>query len=65
VARSVQNDAEKAGQQVLTDFRSGLDVTVNPRYGVLKQQVVVPDTDGVVHILGAQSTASPSSTTGG
>jgi hypothetical protein len=65
VARSVQGDAEKAGQQEVADFRSDLDITVNPRYGVLKDQVVVPDTEGVVHILDAGTSASPSSTTGG
>jgi peptidyl-prolyl cis-trans isomerase SurA len=67
VARSVESDAEKAGQQIITDFRSGMEVTVNPRYGVLKDQVVVPDTGGAVHILGDTSSAaaSPSATTGG
>jgi peptidyl-prolyl cis-trans isomerase SurA len=66
VARSVQSDAEKAGQKIITDFRSGLHLTINPRYGVLKEQLVVPDTGGVVSIQGGTSSAaSPSSTSGG
>ena len=49
-----------AGQKLVTDFRSQLHVTVNPRYGVLKDQAIVPATGGVVDIL-PDASASASS----
>jgi len=61
-------DIDKKAQQLVQDFRSGLDITVNPRFGVLQENAVVPGGDGVVRILGDTSgsgAATPTATTGG
>jgi SurA N-terminal domain/PPIC-type PPIASE domain len=67
---AAQSEVDDAAQKLVQDFRGDLDVTINPRYGVLKENAVVSDDAGVVDILGgggasASSTASPSGTTGG
>lgn len=43
---------QKANPDV-AKVRSGLEITVNPRYGVLKNGQVVPESGGVVDILGS------------
>lgn len=49
---------EAATGELVTEFISGLDIDVNPRYGSLNQGQVVSDTDGgVVQILGDAGTA--------
>ena len=71
--KSLEQAAEptvvSAGQKLVADYKGALHVTVNPRYGVLKENAVVADDAGVVDILGggasASSTASPSDPTGG
>lgn len=37
--------------EIVTEFVSGLDIDVNPRYGSLDQGRIVPDSGGVVRIL--------------
>jgi peptidyl-prolyl cis-trans isomerase SurA len=53
-----------AGQKLVTDYRNSLGVTVNPRYGELKDQAIVAATGGVVDILDDSSAAAPT-TAGG
>jgi peptidyl-prolyl cis-trans isomerase SurA len=63
---AARSQVDEAATKAVTEFRDGLDVTINPRYGVLKENRVVEDDSGVVQILsGSGSTAAPSSTTGG
>jgi peptidyl-prolyl cis-trans isomerase SurA len=47
-----------AGQKLVDDYRDGLHVTVNPRYGVLKNQAIQPATGGVVDILSESAAAA-------
>lgn len=56
-----QADAEKAAVARVADVRDDLDITVNPRYGVLDDdgQLVRPD-GGVVQILGGADDADGS-----
>jgi peptidyl-prolyl cis-trans isomerase SurA len=59
--QAAQAQADSAAQQLVADVRDGLDVTVNPRYGVLDEGQVVPDDSGVVDLLddaGATGTAA-------
>lgn len=63
VAASVRKGADSAGQQVVDGFRDHIGVTVNPRFGVVKDQLVVEDTGGVVDIL--DKAAQPSSPSAG
>jgi peptidyl-prolyl cis-trans isomerase SurA len=44
--------AAAAGGKLVAAVREDLGVTVNPRYGVLEEGQLVPDTGGVVDILG-------------
>ncbi|MGY1601021.1 peptidylprolyl isomerase [Geodermatophilus sp. SYSU D00815] len=60
-AASAQIDDEV--QQLVQDFRGDLDVTVNPRYGVLRDNAVVRSDEGVVDILDGED--APAGTTGG
>jgi SurA N-terminal domain/PPIC-type PPIASE domain len=48
---SVRADADAAAQDLVADVRAGIDVTVNPRYGVLEEGAVVPSDGGVVDLL--------------
>jgi SurA N-terminal domain/PPIC-type PPIASE domain len=62
------SDVDAAAKKLVQDYRNGLHVTVNPRYGVLKDQAVVPADNGVVDILGGGSgsgSGAAASTTGG
>jgi hypothetical protein len=47
-----------AGQKLVDDYRAGLHITVNPRYGVLKDQAIQPATGGVVDILSESAAAA-------
>ena len=63
---TARSQVDDAATKAVNDFRDGLDVTVNPRYGVLKDNRVVADDSGAVQILSDQSSAAgPSGTTGG
>jgi peptidyl-prolyl cis-trans isomerase SurA len=42
---------DKAGGALVDDVRKGLRITVNPRYGVIKDGQLVPESGGVVDIL--------------
>jgi hypothetical protein len=44
-------DADAAAQELVADVRAGIDVTVNPRYGVIEDGAIVPSDDGVVDLL--------------
>jgi hypothetical protein len=54
---------DKAGAALVAKVRSGMRLTVNPRYGVLKGGSVTESTGGLVDILGSSSPTAPS--TGG
>jgi peptidyl-prolyl cis-trans isomerase SurA len=49
--QAAQAEADSAAQQLVTDVQDGLDITVNPRFGVLDEGQVVPDEGGVVDLL--------------
>jgi hypothetical protein len=51
--QAAQAEVDTAAQQLVTDVRDGLDITVNPRFGVLDEGQVVPDDSGVVDLLDA------------
>jgi peptidyl-prolyl cis-trans isomerase SurA len=51
LAEQAVSDADKAGLALVTDVRDDLDITVNPRYGVLDQGRVVAGDGGVVKLL--------------
>ena len=55
---AAESEVDDAAQKLLQDFRDGLDITVNPRYGVLKKNAVVEGDGGVVDILGGDTGAS-------
>jgi hypothetical protein len=61
LAQQAATEVDTAAQKLVAQVRSGLHVTVNPRYGVLKNGSVAEPTGGVVDILGAVSSASASS----
>ncbi|MDT0275703.1 hypothetical protein [Blastococcus goldschmidtiae] len=48
------NEAAAAGEEVLAEYRDGLDIDVNPRYGELEEGSVVPLEGGVVQLLGTE-----------
>ncbi|MCF6736077.1 SurA N-terminal domain-containing protein [Blastococcus sp. KM273129] len=47
---------EAAAQPLLEEVRAGLDITVNPRYGVYEEGRLLPAGVGVVDILGDETT---------
>jgi hypothetical protein len=47
--------ADAAGAELVDEVRSDLDVTVNPRYGVLKDGQLGPGEGGVVDLLGGDA----------
>jgi peptidyl-prolyl cis-trans isomerase SurA len=71
--KAAASDVDGAARKLVQDLRDGLHITVNPRYGVLQDNAVVPGKGGVVDILqggpdtgtGAAPPAPPSGTTGG
>jgi peptidyl-prolyl cis-trans isomerase SurA len=50
--KQAADEADKAGSTLVADVRKDLEVTVNPRFGVLKDDALVPADGGVVDILG-------------
>jgi peptidyl-prolyl cis-trans isomerase SurA len=67
--KEAADKVDKAGGSIVDDFRKDLGVTVNPRYGVLKDGKLVADGGGVVDILKddaakAAAAASPGATPG-
>jgi peptidyl-prolyl cis-trans isomerase SurA len=58
---------DKAGASLVSKVRSGMRLTVNPRYGVFKGGSVTEPTGGLVDILGSSGSASASAapSTGG
>ncbi len=48
---TARGDADAAAQQLVAEFRAGIDVTVNPRFGVIEEGAIVPSDGGVVEIL--------------
>ena len=51
LAEQAASDADDAGLALVSAVREDLDVTVNPRYGVLDEGRVVADEGGVVRLL--------------
>jgi peptidyl-prolyl cis-trans isomerase SurA len=58
-----ETSVDKAGANLVTKTRTGMHITVNPRYGVLTNGSLTEPTGGPVDILGS-STAAASPTTG-
>ncbi|MDP9429701.1 MAG: peptidylprolyl isomerase [Actinomycetota bacterium] len=44
-------EADTAAQDLVADVRAGVDITVNPRFGVIEEGGIAPSDDGVVEIL--------------
>lgn len=57
--QQAQAQAEQAGAALVAGVRTTLDITVNPRYGVLTGDTVVAGTGGVVKLLQAAGSAAP------
>jgi hypothetical protein len=49
--KQAADEADQAGAKLVDGVRKDLDVTVNPRFGVLKDGNLVPADGGVVDIL--------------
>jgi peptidyl-prolyl cis-trans isomerase SurA len=49
--KEAADKVDQAGGSIVDKFRKDLGVTVNPRYGVLKDGKLVPESGGVVDIL--------------
>jgi hypothetical protein len=67
--KEASDQADAAGKKLVDDVQSHLGVTVNPRYGVLKDGQLTPGTGGVVDILeedaAAAAAAAPSTAPAG
>ncbi|WP_448611601.1 peptidyl-prolyl cis-trans isomerase [Geodermatophilus sp. URMC 60] len=48
---TAQVDADAAAQELVEQVRAGVDVTVNPRFGVIEDGAIVPSDGGVVDLL--------------
>lgn len=51
LAETARADADAAAQKLVDEVRADVDVTVNPRFGVLEEGAIVPADDGVVDLL--------------
>ncbi|SNS73100.1 peptidyl-prolyl cis-trans isomerase SurA [Geodermatophilus pulveris] len=49
--QTARGEAAAAGEPLVEEVRAGVDVTVNPRFGVLEEGAIVPSGDGVVELL--------------
>lgn len=63
--QEAQTAVDGQAQKLVDQVRSGLHITVNPRYGVLKSGTVTAPTGGVVDILGSSSASAPASAPAG
>ena len=53
-----ETSVDKAGASLVSKVRSGMHLTVNPRYGVLTNGSLTEPTGGLVDILGSSGTSS-------
>ena len=53
------NEAAAAGGELLAEYEDGLDVDLNPRYGVWQDGAAVQPGDGVVELLDARPDVQP------
>ncbi|WP_147263117.1 peptidyl-prolyl cis-trans isomerase [Geodermatophilus sp. TF02-6] len=53
--QAAAEQADDAAQQRVADVRADLDITVNPRFGVIDDGTIVPADGGVVDVLGGSS----------
>jgi hypothetical protein len=60
LAQEASGAVDTAAQKLVDKVRSGLHVTVNPRYGVLQNGKVAEPSGGVVDILGSHGSAAAS-----
>ena len=60
-----ETSVDKAGATLVSKVRSGMHITVNPRYGVLKDGSLTEPAGGVVDILGSGSTSGTAAASGG
>jgi hypothetical protein len=49
--QAAQAESDDAAQELVADVREDMDITVNPRYGVIEEGEIVPADGGVVDIL--------------
>ena len=49
--KAARADVDAAAQKLVDEVRADIHVTVNPRYGAIKDGAVVPSDDGVVDLL--------------
>jgi len=59
--KEASDKADAAGATIVDDFRKQLGVTVNPRYGTVKDGKLVPESGGVVDILEDDAAAAAAS----
>lgn len=57
--QAARADIDAAAQELVADVRADIDVTVNPRYGALEDDAVVPSDDGVVQLLDEAGGTAP------
>ena len=62
--KEAADKVDKAGSSIVDDFRKHLGVTVNPRYGVVKDGKLVPESGGVVDILKDDAAAAAAKSAG-
>jgi peptidyl-prolyl cis-trans isomerase SurA len=48
---AAEAEADDAAQGLVADVRAGLEITVNPRFGVIEEGAIVPADGGVVDLL--------------
>jgi hypothetical protein len=63
LTQQAATEVDASAQKLIDKVRSGLHVTVNPRYGVLQNGSVAEPTGGVVDILGSNGSSSAASAT--
>jgi peptidyl-prolyl cis-trans isomerase SurA len=59
LAAAALEEAAAAGEEILAEYQDGLDIDVNPRYGVLDEGRIVPNQGGVVELLGGRPEVQP------
>nr|WP_275585778.1 peptidyl-prolyl cis-trans isomerase [Geodermatophilus sabuli] len=55
---AAEAEADDAAQALVADVRAELDITVNPRFGVIEEGEIVPADGGVVDLLDAEDDAA-------
>ena len=48
---TARGESDTAAQELVAEVRAGVDITVNPRFGVIEEGAIVPSDGGVVDLL--------------